>query len=119
MHYQRRLCCKELYNIRKINRRICSVYFKPTLKYIRIVRYNLKKIFHILMNINYTSIHLRIGDGKQTFQKILLISNMLSKIFIIKNELSKIIYNDFNIDRRYYIFIISTYIFQEIYGMIY
>lgn len=107
------------YNIRKINKRICSVYFKPTLKYISIVRYNLKKIFHMSMNINYTSMHLRIGDvDKQPFQKyinktelhtliislkkiknkkILLISDSLTTKFKIKNELGKIVYTDFNL----------------------
>lgn len=80
MHYQRRLCCKELYNIRKINRRICSVYFKPTLKYIRIVRYNLKKI----------------NDDKQTFQKYInktLLDNLITCLKKIKKHLC-------NIDRR-------------------
>lgn len=108
-----------VYNIRKINKRLCSVYFKPTLKYRRIIRLNLNRIFNMSMNVKYTSIHLRIGDvDNQPFQKyinrtelislitylkeiknkkILLLSDSLSTKVEIKNELGNIIHTDFSL----------------------
>lgn len=106
------------YNIRYINKIICSLYLNPSKYYNKIIRMHFIERFNLSMNEEYTSVHLRVGDAdNQPFKnyinktiirhiinmlklykrKVILLSDSIIIKKEIKNQIGKYIFTDNNL----------------------